>query len=263
MKKSYDYTKDDIVSSLKKVGLQNGDSVFLHSNLGFFGKLKDCNDVNDLCRIFEESIFEVIGERGTLVVPTFSLSFCNNQVYDKKNTPSTECGIFSEHIRKKENSKRTDDANFSVCAIGFKSSILTSNVPEHSFGDDSFWERFLKINGKICRFNLGSDFNTFIHYVEKCKNVSYRYDKKFSGLIKENNKLVKKKFIHFVRDLEDELTTPNLKKLDEDLLKKEFVNKVNLGKGNIICMSSSNVFDMISKKITKDPFYLINKEEIP
>jgi aminoglycoside 3-N-acetyltransferase len=257
LKKSHDYTKEDIVSSLKKVGLQKGDSVFLHSNLGFFGKLKDVNDSNNLCRIFEESIFKVIGEKGTLVVPTFSLSFCNSQIYDKKNTPSLECGIFSEYIRKKESSKRTDDANFSVSAIGFKSDVLTSNVPEHSFGKNSFWDRFLNNGGKICRFNMNSDYNTFVHLIEKKINVPYRFDKEFSGFSIENERKNKRKNIHYVRNLDDEQTLPYLKRLDEKLEKRGLLHITDLGKGQIILSSTKDIEQIILKEIKENPAFLI------
>lgn len=257
MKKSHDYTKEDIVSSLKKVGLQNGDSVFLHSNLGFFGKLKDVDDANNLCRIFEEAIFEVIEEKGTLVVPTFSLSFCNNQVYDKKNTPSVECGIFSEYIRKKENSKRTDDANFSVCAIGFKSDIFTSNIPEHSFGENSFWDRLLKDGGKICRFNMNSDYNTFVHLIEKRMNAPYRFDKEFPGFSIENGRKIERKNIHYVRNLNNERTLPYLRRLDEKLEEMGLLHITNLGKGQIILSSTKSIEQIILKEIEKNPTFLI------
>ncbi|MHA7733141.1 AAC(3) family N-acetyltransferase [Nitrosopumilus sp. S6] len=261
MKKSHDYTKEDIILSLKKSGLQKGDSIFLHSNLGFFGKLKDGNDIGTLCKIFEESIFEVIGDKGTLIVPTFSLSFCNNQVYDKKNTPSIECGIFSEYIRKKEDSKRSDDANFSVCAIGCKSDILTSNVPEQSFGKNSFWDRLLKEDGKICRFNMSSDYNTFVHLIEKKMNVSYRFDKEFSGYSIENGKEVKKKSIHFVRNLDDEETLPYLKRLDQKLEGMGLLNITNLGKGQIISSDTKDIEKIILQEIEKNPQFLIKGRE--
>ena len=114
MKKNYDYTNEDIISVLNKVGFHKGDTIFLQSNLGFFGKLKDCKNKEELCENFKNYIFDTIGTKGTLIVPTFSLTFCNNQIFDKKITPSVECGILSEHIRMKSNSYRTNDANFSV-----------------------------------------------------------------------------------------------------------------------------------------------------
>ena len=55
-----DYEYNDIIFSLRKIGLEQGDSVFIHSNLGFFGKLKDANDSTDYNRFFKNAIFEVI-----------------------------------------------------------------------------------------------------------------------------------------------------------------------------------------------------------
>ena len=49
-----DYEYNDIIFSLRKIGLEQGDSVFIHSNLGFFGKLKDANDSNDYNRFFKK-----------------------------------------------------------------------------------------------------------------------------------------------------------------------------------------------------------------
>jgi len=257
LKKNYDYTKEEIVSNLKKANIKNADCIFIHSNLGFFGKLKDIEDGESLCGVFEEAIFEVIGEQGTLIVPTFSLSFCNNQVYDKENTPSFECGIFSEYIRKKKESKRTDDANFSVTAIGLKANLFTSDISEHSFGNNSFWDKFWRENGKICKFNMSSDFNTFIHFVEKKNNVEYRFDKEFSGISIENGKKIKRKNIHFVRNLEKDETLPYLKRLDEKLKEKELLNSTNLGKGQIITMSTKDIVKIISEEIEKNPNFLI------
>ena len=257
MKMKYNYTKDDIVCKLKESNIKKGDCVFIHSNLGFFGKLKDADDANKLCQFFEEAIFEVIGKEGTLIVPTFSLSFCNNQIFNKENTPSFECGIFSEYIRKKKESRRSNDANFSVSAIGYKSELFTSDMPEHSFGNNSFWERLLVEDGKICRFNMNSDYNTFIHFVEKKNNVAYRFDKEFFGISIESGHEIRKKNIHFVRNLDNEEVLPSLKRLDKKLEKKGLLYSVNLGKGQIITISAKDIFDVTTEEIKKNPSFLI------
>jgi len=215
LKNNYDFTKSDIIDKLKKAGIQKDDSIFVHSNIGFFGRLENANNSEEYCEIFKDSIFDVIEENGTLIVPTFSLSFCNNQIFDKQQTVSFECGIFSEFIRQKENSKRSDDANFSVCAIGGKSDYFTKEVSEHSFGTNSFWDRLWQKNGKICRFNMSSDYNTFIHFVERELNVPYRYDKEFRGISIVNDKKVVKKYYHFVRDLENSNHLSDLSKLEQ------------------------------------------------
>ena len=74
MKKN-EYEYNDIVYALRNVGLEKGDSVFIHSNLGFFGKMKDATVSDDYNNFFKNAIFEIIGENGTLITPTFHFHF--------------------------------------------------------------------------------------------------------------------------------------------------------------------------------------------
>lgn len=248
----YDYTKEDIVKALKQVGLNREDSIFIHSNIGFFGKLKDCSDKDAYCKTFKECIFEVIGSEGTLVVPTFSYSFCNNQTFDKTKTESA-MGLFSEYIRKDPSSIRSDDANFSVAAIGKNARKYTENVPLYSFGENSFWERFLKMNGKICNFNLDSA-STFIHYVERLLKVPYRFDKAFSGISIEDQKEIQKTYYHFTHDLRKLENNPDFTKFDKKAKETGLVKISNLGRGQIICITAKETLELIKREISTDNF---------
>ncbi len=59
----------------------------------------------ELCELLLNAIREVIGQEGTLFVPTFSLSFARSEVFDPEHTPAiagewnTSVG-FSEYIRR-------------------------------------------------------------------------------------------------------------------------------------------------------------------
>ena len=204
---NFDFSKSDIVNALKNVGLKPGDNIFVHSNIGFFGKLEGGNNKDDYYRIFKDAIFEVIGSEGTLVVPTFTYSYCWNQVYDKHSSKST-CGFFSEMVRNDSSSVRSEDGNFSIAAIGKNALYFVSDSPSDSFGEDSFWGKFLKLEGKFCNWNFDSA-STFIHFVEKQLNVDYRYDKTFLGKSLIKGKKVDKKFTHFVYDLEKPENSPD------------------------------------------------------
>ena len=68
-----DYSKKDILIALRNAGLVKGDDILVHSNLGFFGKLDGNKESVDYCQAFAEAIFDVIGNEGTLIVPTLSL----------------------------------------------------------------------------------------------------------------------------------------------------------------------------------------------
>ena len=256
-----DYSKKDILNALKEVGITKGDDIFIHSNLGFFGKLKEAKESNNYCEVFTDVILDIIKNDGTIVVPTFTYSFCWNQIFDLENSPSI-CGIFSEYIRKNIKSIRSQDGNFSVAAIGKNAKYYTENMPKESFGKNSFWERFMIKNGKLCRFNLNADFNTFIHYVEREINVQYRFNKKFSGEMIVNGKKMKHENIHFVRDLNNNNTIPDLSKLESKIIEMNCFKKSNLGKGQIMFYYAKDVFDIITKEIIKYPNFLVKGKSI-
>ena len=255
----YDYTVQNILDSLKQVGLKNGDSIFTYSNLGFFGKLKNAETSEDYCAAFRDAIFKIIGNEGTLVVPTFSYSFCNSTRFNVSSTPSV-CGMFSEYIRNDAQSKRSNDPNFSISAIGESAEYFTQDCQPHSFGKDSFWERYLKKNGKFCNFNFDSG-STFFHYVEKILDVPYRYDKEFKGFLKLDNKYVEKVFAHYVYDKEKPENGPDFEKFHKKAIELKKVKISNLGKGQIVCISAKNTFDLIKNEIIPNPNFLIKKDE--
>ena len=81
-----DYSKKDILIALRNAGIDKSDDILVHSNLGFFGKLDGNKESVDYCQSFAEAIFDIIGEEGTLIVPTFTYSFCWNEIFDLEKT---------------------------------------------------------------------------------------------------------------------------------------------------------------------------------
>lgn len=249
------YTKEDIVNALLKVGLQQNDNVFSHSNLGFFGRLKGGSDNDSYCTAFKDAFFEVIGPGGTLVVPTFTYSYCWNKIYNKEETPSI-CGIFSEFILKDPNSHRSDDPNFSYTALGKNAEFFTKDCPPNPFGKDSFWERFLLKNGIICNLNFDAAA-TLTHYVERKLKVPYRFDKPFEGNSLVNGKLRKNVFYHFVRDDTNPDVYPDFTKFDKKAKQLGLAKVVNLGRGQIVCITAKDSVELIKREIIINPNFLI------
>ena len=166
---SFSYSKNDFKNGLINCGIKNGDKIFCHSNIGFFGFLEEADTIEKVCSDLLEVITDVIGSNGTIVVPSFTYSFGNDKkqkVYDVELTPATNMGVFSEFVRNHIQSYRSLDPMFSVYAIGKDSKALVENVSNECFGTDSFWDRFLRESGKICNFNFDSG-STLIHHIEK------------------------------------------------------------------------------------------------
>ncbi len=245
-----DYSKKNIRDSLLKLDLKKNDIIFCHSNIGYFGKIMNTKSKDKLCKIFFDEIFNVIGKKGTLVVPTFSYSFFNNENFTL-NTPS-KMGIFSEWIRKRKESCRSLDPNFSVSAIGPLKRYLTENFTRETCNSHSFFGKFHSLNGKILNFNFPG--TTIIHYYEKLLGVNYRFEKKFKGKV-YNQKEV---WSVFSRYLKNDFNHNPFKLMN--LLRKKNKNKFsNLGKGEIFSIKSKDLFKFIQKEIKRDKNLLIEK----
>ncbi|MDU9048389.1 MAG: AAC(3) family N-acetyltransferase [Candidatus Electrothrix sp. Rat3] len=78
------------------------------------------------------AIQELLGETGTLIVPTHSWSLCNtSKVFDIKRTPS-ETGPFTEYIRKQKSSVRQLHPFSSSTALGKEAMAICANTSKHA-----------------------------------------------------------------------------------------------------------------------------------
>lgn len=248
------YYFDDVVSSLHDIGITKGDVIFIHNDLGKFGLLSDIKNQFDFNMEFLNACLHVVGDNGTLVLPTFTYSFCENEIFDYDESPS-KVGYFSEMARTTNGFTRSDDPLFSVTSIGQKTNKLISNLSNVCFGIDSIFDRMYKMNAKI--LNLGFYFYpTFIHFVESQCNVPYRFDKTFTGIIKKHNNEYKKSYIYNVRDLKLN-PFPNVAALEKKSLEVETVERTKLGGGMITSVKMKDLFQIASDMIRKNPTSLV------
>jgi len=250
-----EFTPSDIVHALRELGIKNGDHIFVHSNIGFFGKLAGANDEHDVYLAFKNAMHEAVGEAGTVIHPTFSYSFCKGQDFDPATT-SGICGILSEMARQDADYTRSHDPNFSITASGKLAEFFTENPDEYSFGKRSFFARFLEKGGIFVNFNFDAA-STFVHYAEREASVSYRWDKPFEGNIITNGKTQKATFYHYVRDLEKPEHAPVFTKFDAKAKALNLAKTINLGRGQIVSISAKNTFDLIQKTLKTEPDFLI------
>lgn len=245
-------SKKDINKIFKNSGLRKGDSVFCHSDLTFL-----VNKINfpqrELCETILNSFLKVLGKKGTLAVPVFSYSFTKRKIFNPNKIKSTT-GAFSKFILNHPKSKIYKDPNLAVAIIGKYKNFLSAKPTINAYGKNSFFDRFYRINGKICNINLNI-VSTFIHYFEKKLNVSYRFDKTFSGILNNNNNKKKINSILFVRYLKTS-TFQNLSKLLKKSRNKVKVSKIK----NIYTsyISLNDYFKIIKSNLKKDQNFLIN-----
>ena len=248
------YNRAQMAQALQKAGLKHGDVVFTHSNVGYFGFPEEGQTSDIVFHTILGAFQDVIGEEGTLVVPTFSYSFCNNQPFDPDNTPST-CGMFTELLSLHPDAHRSQDPIFSVAALGNQAEELTADVPVECFGRGSFWDRFLAADGVFCNLNLDAG-STFVHFIERCLNVPYRYDKLFTGTIIRHGKSEKGAAIYFCRDLSNPDTVAAFEPFDALARKNGLAHSVSVGHGAIVSIKARDSYNIIERELKMNPWLL-------
>lgn len=249
------YSKKDLIAGLRRIGLMRGDVVFSHSNIGFFGLPEGKRSAKNAFDLIVGAFREVLGDSGTLVVPSFTYSFAEGEVFDPDHTPSTS-GTFSEMVRCHDGSYRSEDPNVSVVALGGQAEELTRNVPTNAYGPGSFFDRFYQAGGVICNMNLDAG-STFVHYVERCMDVPYRFDKTFKGIFRKGAHDEICYSTLWVRCRSSSETIAVFEPFDKLAREKGLYQTAKVGRGFVGRITAKDMFDLIEGTLPSRPWFLI------
>ncbi len=163
--------KQDIIKGLKQIGLKRNDIVLVHSAMRTFGL------INGGTRTVVAALREILGEDGTLVVPTFTFKHEaeKDPIIDPARDPS-EMGVITETVRKLPGAQRSIAYRHSFAAIGPKASIITEVDPQLSVFDlDSSFGKMLELDTKVLILGMTYQTSTSHHFAEYICQVPYRH----------------------------------------------------------------------------------------
>lgn len=250
----------DFADNLASLGIKKNDSIFVHSDLSNFKNLN--LDFWSLNNIIFDTILEIVGNEGAILVPTFTYdNFHKKKIFDNKKTFS-ETGIFSELVRTKKNSLRSNHPIFSVSSYGKKSELFVRNNSLNSTGKGTPFDRMFHFNTKILHINIELVTRcTYLHYIEEKCDVPYRYSKYFNyEVIDQDNKKQNLLFENYVRKRES-LKFPNYSKKLQNLLITNNITKKKIFKKNLVTVTEcQKLFKFISTKMKKNKFILWKKK---
>jgi aminoglycoside 3-N-acetyltransferase len=220
-----------VAAHFKKCGVSPGDVLFLHCDALGIAELFGTNFDQKSDTLFD-GILDLLGPKGTLILPTFTYSAPKGEVYDVKETKS-EVGLLTEQFRKKSGVKRSLNPIFSVAAIGDLSNDFAFSSAIDCFGDDTCFGLLYKQNSWI--FTLGCSFDrvTFIHYVDQIAGVDHRFFKTFSAKVKCENDFKCFDVRYLVRDL-GRKTSTKLDKLKNRLINNGKLQTAEMGRALLI-----------------------------
>lgn len=150
---------------IDKLGVRNGDTVFIHSA---FGSLNTAFDPHVLLQL----LLDVVGSKGTLIFPTYpelnSFEFLKaGELFDARETPSFT-GIITELARRHPDSVRSLHPTKSVVAIGPRAKELTEEHSMSPFPYDrtSPYYKIIHFDGKLIGLGVWTYNLSFVHAVD-------------------------------------------------------------------------------------------------
>lgn len=163
----YAFDANDLVASLRSVGIAEGDVVMVHSAMDRFGAFR--GTTSELL----DALKRAVGASGTLLMPTIPFTgtavdfIRSGQVFDVRRTPS-RVGLLTEMFRRSAGAVRSVHPTHPVAAWGRQALDLVeghsrSNTP---CGPDTPYGRLLGLDGKILLLGVSIDTFTFFHAIE-------------------------------------------------------------------------------------------------
>ena len=166
-----------------KLNLQKGDIVLISSDITQLMSICMENEGSFKLSTFIESICEIIGDEGTILIPVFNWGFCHDIPFNYKRTKG-ETGMLGNLALRMSDFKRTRHPLYSFAVKGKDAEYLSKIDPTDAFGSDSIFAylddnkaKNLIIGISICQCY------THVHYVEQKIGVEYRYKKFFKETI--------------------------------------------------------------------------------
>ena len=246
-------TNIDLLKSLEKISANNCDILYIHSGLSF-GQINPDLSRSNLLELVSETILAL--EVNSICFPTFTFSFCNQKDYDVNNS-KTKMGALNEYFRKMPGVKRSVDPLLSHAVLG-SDMKLVDGIGNSSIGKDSTFEfihNSKNVNFLFLGAELGSCF-TYMHYLEWLADVKYRYERKFTGTIKQENSSYQDTYKLFIR-YANVFSNNASHEYGKDLNRLSILQSTDYGPGKISCCDKDMAANFYMECLSKNPYHFI------
>ena len=164
--------EEDVVDSLRAIGLKEGDTVMVHSSVSA------CGHIVGGAKTVVNAFLKVLGKDGTLMAPAFTWPYMyfegeyqrmrRFRPFNPKKTDGITTGTLPKVMLRDFGAKRSAHVTHSWAAIGKNAEYCTSahGATDTPCGENNPMEKALGLGGKVVFFGCGVSPNTFLHYLE-------------------------------------------------------------------------------------------------
>lgn len=202
---------DEFMVKCMEVGVKEEDILYISSDVTKLTLdacrkcgLKGKKDINDFYGSLIDGMQQMMTDKGTLLFPVFTWSFCRGIPYDVRTTQGEVGALGNWVLNNRRDFRRTEHPLYSFMVWGKDMPRLCEMNNRTAWGQDSPFGYLHENNGKnlLIDISLGGSF-TFLHYVEETIGVPHRYFKDFHGeYITKDGIREERTYTMFVRDLD-------------------------------------------------------------
>jgi aminoglycoside 3-N-acetyltransferase len=250
-------TAEDITAQLRALGVAAGDDLFVHSDMRRLLSVQGTGREAKLATVVE-GLSGAVPE-GTLMLPTFSYSFCRDEPFDLERSPST-VGVLTEFFRALPGVRRTVEPIFSTAirgpvADGWEPDLF-GVTDRNCFGERSIFAYLLERDAKVVCLGIDPSVCTLVYLAEQREGVPYRYFKEFHGEVVNGSSRAPVTASYFVRRL-DLGVENDFSRLFAGLERAGELRAARLGRAEVAVIPARAMIDAARRGLAEDPGFLL------
>lgn len=254
------FTREQLEGALQQLGMQEGDTIFLHSDLMQLGLPQGLNSRDQVLNFYLNTFKNLIGDMGTIAVPAYYYEYARyGEPFDSEHSPiSKSLGAFSAFICAQPGRVRSCNPIQSIASIGYKAVEISGGSSLSGYGVNSPWHKLLSHGAKM--FFLGVDMQvmTFVHYIEQLVGVPHLYFKIFNVPVLKHGNPIAGWPISAVRYL-DFYIEYDLKPFEKLLFEQGKAKLANVGQGTILSTTFEAAYQTGIACLEKNPYFFLKK----
>ncbi len=251
-----DITGGHLLDTLRQMGAHECDVLYVHSGMQF-----GLPNISIGKTVLLESLVDVLMSLNvsTIVMPTYTFSFCNGEPYDVEKT-SSSMGTLNEYLRVKHQWERSRDPLMSNILHG-GNQYLIRDIGKCSVGEGSTFDLLSK-SGLVVKFLFMGprvhDCFTYMHYLEAIRKVPYRYDFNFTGAIQDRGRRYEDTYTLFIRD-SGVNAGAGAKIYENIMIERGLAARRRLGAGNLTIVELNAARDTYLELLDLSPNFYIDE----
>lgn len=204
-----------IKSLLTSLGIEQGDTVFVHSGMGEIAAMLGEDTpvtIGQALEAFHTALLEAVGPDGTIAAPGFFYNYARKgkPFIVETSPPDRALGFYPMHLMRREGCKRSLNPIASILAVGRHADEICAHTSAYAFGMTSPWARLAERGAK--GLVIGLPFMmTFIHHVEALVGPPHIYNKLFRTPVIVQGKAIDLPVVGAVRYLKYDISYKDAK----------------------------------------------------